>query len=196
MLHCPREVGGGIYQQPKTLKPPKERKRKKKRKRTTFIQQPNLYSLLLFDGSCKTGNKYTQGQSIEGKKINCMRTIGEVHVASPLLLLDTNCLLISVPCIMEGRQHGISDSPKYRCKCQHGSFNNGTGPQTNQLRAYPHHLQQRLMLQTQNQTCVSARAGYYWGNVLTITYRRYSLSWHSWPALQIFPYCHADGNPK
>lgn len=101
------------------------------------------------------------------------------------LLLDTNCLLISVACIMEGRQHRISDSPKRRCKCQHGSFNNGI-----------FYLQQRLTLQAQNQTCVSVRATYYWGNVLTIMYRRYPISWHSWPALQNFPYCHVGGNPK
>lgn len=39
---------------------------------------------------------------MKGKKINCMRTIGEVYVASPLLLLDTNCLLITALFALRG----------------------------------------------------------------------------------------------
>lgn len=105
--HCstgPGKSGVGSTQRPKTLKPPEKNGffLKKKKKVTTFIQQPNLQSLLFFDVSCKTGNKYTQGQSIKGKKINCMRTIGEVYVASPLLLLDTNCLLITALFALHG----------------------------------------------------------------------------------------------
>lgn len=48
---------------------------------------------------------------MKGKKISCMRTIGEVYVASPLLLLDTNCLLIRAVCIAWGTWFRILITP-------------------------------------------------------------------------------------
>lgn len=81
-----------------------------------------------------------------------MRTIGEVYVASPLLLLDTNCLLIRAVCIAWGTWFRILITPP-----KHGHVNVylstiWRGPQTNQHRVCPHHSQQRITLQTRNET--------------------------------------------
>lgn len=75
-------------------------------------------------------------RALKERKLTAREPIGEVNVASPLLLLHTNCLLIRELFALHGeRAQNLNHSPKYRCKCQHRSFSNGRGSQINQLRA-------------------------------------------------------------
>lgn len=127
---------GGIYWEPKTLKPPEE---KWKKIATTFIQQPNLHCLLFFDASCKTGNKSAQGQSIKGKKINCTRTIGEVNVASPLLLLHTNCLLIRELFALHGESTESQLLPQIQMQVPAQIFQWWEGISNKPAQSLPHH---------------------------------------------------------